>query len=65
MNFWENGMDFGDFIEEAGIPIDRLNDYFNGRRDLREDDLARFARVCRLKRDALKEYLEYVYGRSV
>ena len=49
--------DIGDFVEETGMPIERLNDYFGGRRDLEEEDLAKFARACRMEKDAMAECL--------
>ena len=56
-----NGMDFGDFIEETCIPIYKLEQYFNGERAVSEEDMVRFAYVCRMSIEKLEDILRAAY----
>lgn len=54
-------IDFSDLIEDLGLDFDLVSEYFRGARDLPEDHLLRFARVCRKEPARLRQLIEQKY----
>ena len=65
MNVFESGMDFFDFVEEIGMFPEQLNKYFSGEQNLPGEDLAKFARVCRMEKDNLRESLNSAFNEQL
>ena len=59
------GMDIFDFVEEIGIFPEHLYKFFNGERSLLEEELEKFARVCHMEKDVLRENLNSAFEAQI